>query len=159
MKLLKSLVTNIVTEDDYRKVEQPVDQLPLRGNQWIPLGIKTSIKERIRICSTFDNYCNGGSICHINVDKPIGNEETAWDLLNYITDEGVTYFAFNGKLSSCDNEHVFYGDICPECGERKTAEYTRTVGFYTKTNSWSKARKDEFKLREWHSLNDKGLDA
>ena len=133
--------------------------MPLRGNQWIPLGIKTTLQERIRICSAFDNYCNGGSICHINVDKPISDEQTAYDLLNYITDKGVTYFAFNGKLSSDDNGHLFYGDYCPECGAEKTAEYTRTVGFYTKVASWSKERKEEYKLREWQPLNDKGINA
>ena len=96
---------------------------------------------------------------HINVDKPIENDEAAWDLLNYLTDQGVTYFAFNGKISSCKNGHLFYGDICPECGERKNAEFTRTVGFFTKTDTWSKERKAEFKLREWQPLADKGIDA
>ena len=144
---------------DIEVIKEPVDTLPLRGNQWIPLGIKTTLQERIRICSAFDNYCNGGSICHINVDKPISDEQTAYDLLNYITDKGVTYFAFNGKLSSDDNGHLFYGNYCPECGAEKTAEYTRTVGFYTKVASWSKERKEEYKLREWQPLNDKGINA
>lgn len=35
-------------------------ELPLYGNQWIPLGIKTSIAERTKICAAFDSYCNGG---------------------------------------------------------------------------------------------------
>ena len=69
-------------------------------------------------------------------------------MLNYITDQGVTYFAFNGKLSTDNNGHLFYGDICPECGEPKIAEFTRTVGFYTKTANWSKERKEEFNLRK-----------
>ena len=30
---------------------------------------------------------------------------------------------------------------------------------YTKTNSWSKERKEEFKLREWMPLNEKGTEA
>lgn len=139
--------------------QKVVNDLPLYGNQWVPLGVKTTIKERIRICSQFDAFCNGGSICHVNVDKPIGDENAALDLLNYITDQGVTYFALNGKLSACENNHLFYGDYCPTCGQRKTAEYTRTVGFYTKTASWSEERKEEFKLRDWHSIDDKGIDA
>lgn len=96
---------------------------------------------------------------HCNVDAPFATEEQAWDMLNYIANKGVTYFAFNGKLCSDENGHLFYGDICPECGSPKTAEYTRTVGFFTKTASWSKERKEEFKLREWMSLNDKGINA
>lgn len=139
--------------------EQVVTDLPLYGNQWISLGIPASLKDRIDICAAFDGYCDGGSICHINVDAPFATEEQAWDMLNYITDKGVTYFAFNGKMSTCDNGHLFYGDICPECGEPKTSEYSRTVGFYTKIKSWSKERKEEFKLREWMPLNEKGTDA
>lgn len=138
--------------------DETITDLPLYGNQWIPLGIKTTLKERIRICATFDEYCNGGSICHINLDAPIENEEAAWKILNYITDEGVTYSALNGNISSCDNGHLFYGNICPTCGEEKTSEYTRTVGFYTETASWSSERKEEYKLRDWHPLNSKGID-
>lgn len=139
--------------------ELVVNDLPLYGNQWIPLGIRTSLKDRINICAAFDSYCDGGSILHANLDAPFNTEEQAWDMLNYITNNGVTYFAFNGKMSGDDNGHLFYGNICPECGANKTSEYTRTVGFYTKTSSWSKERKDEFKLREWASMNEKGIDA
>ena len=139
--------------------EEAITDLPLYGNQWIALGIPASLKDRIDICAAFDHYCDGGSICHINVDAPFATEEQAWDMLNYITDRGVTYFAFNGKMCACDNGHLFYGETCPECGDPKTAEYTRTVGFYTKTASWSKERKEEYKLREWMSLNEKGVDA
>lgn len=138
---------------------QVIKDLPLYGNQWIPLGVKATLKDRIEICSKFDSYCNGGSIMHCNVDAPFATDKQAWDMLNYITDQGVTYFAFNGKLSADDAGHLFYGDICPECGAEKTAEYTRTVGFYTKTANWSKERKSEYKLREWMNLNDKGTDA
>lgn len=136
-----------------------VKDLPLYGNQWIPLGIKATLKDRIDICSKFDKYCNGGSIMHVNVDAPFATDEQAWKMLNYITDQGVTYFAFNGKLSTDNNGHLFYGDICPECGEPKIAEFTRTVGFYTKTANWSKERKEEFNLRKWMDLNQNGVNA
>ena len=138
--------------------EETITDLPLYGNQWIPLGIKTTLKERIRICSTFDNYCNGGSICHINLDAPIENEDSAWDILNYATDEGVTYFALNGNISSCNNGHLFHGEICPACSERAAHKYTRTVGFYTETDSWSSERKEEYLMRDWHPLNEKGIE-
>ena len=138
--------------------DETITDLPLYGNQWIPLGIKTTLKERIRICSTFDAYCNGGSICHINLDAPIENEESAWDILNYATDEGVTYFALNGNISSCKNGHLFHGTTCPTCGEPFNHKYTRTVGFYTETDSWSSERREEYLLRDWHPLNEKGIE-
>jgi len=139
--------------------DKVVKDLPLYGNQWLPLGIKATLKDRIDICSSFDGYCNGGSIMHINVDAPFSTKEQAWDMLNYVADKGVTYFAFNGKYSTDNNGHLFYGDVCPECHEHKTGEYTRVVGFITKTASWSEARREEGKLREWMPLNDKGTEA
>lgn len=156
--MLRNNISNLETDVIQYKVEEPVDTLPLRGNQWIPLGIKTTLKERVRICAKFDDYCNGGSICHINLDAPIENEEMAWDILDYVTNQGVTYSAMNGNISSCANGHLFYGNICPKCGEPKVTEYTRTVGFYTEIASWSQERKDEYKLRDWHPLNEKGID-
>lgn len=140
-------------------VKQSVDELPLRGNQWIPLGIHTSLNNRIDISAAFDNFCNGGSILHCNLDAPFSTSKQAWDMLNYITNKGVTYFAFNGKMSTCKNQHLFYGDACPECGEHKNAEYTRTVGFYTKMSTWSEPRKQEGKMREWMPLNELGTQA
>ena len=136
--------------------EKVIEDLPLYGNQWIPLGIKASIYERTRICAAFDGYCNGGSIEHINVDAPFATEEQAWDMLNWVAQQGVTYFAFNGKVAQCKNYHSFYGKVCPVCGEPVDVEYTRIVGFYTPTRSYSKTRKAEFNLREWMPLNEKG---
>lgn len=132
-----------------------VKDLPLYGNQWIPLGIKASIAERTKICAAFDSYCNGGSIEHINIDTYFDTFDKAWHMLNWVAQQGVTYFAFNGKVSQCKNHHSFYGDVCPECGEPVQTEYTRTVGFYTPTNTWSKERKAEYKMREWMPLNEK----
>lgn len=141
--------------DKFLYPTQVIEDLPLYGNQWIPLGIKTTIAERTRICAAFDKYCNGGSIEHINVDAPFDSFEKAWFMLNWVAQQGVTYFAFNGKVSQCKNHHSFYGDKCPECGEPKYLEYTRTVGFYTPTKTWSEKRLEEFSLREWMPLNDK----
>ena len=139
--------------------DKVVEDLPLYGNQWIPLGIKATILERTRICAAFDSYCNGGSIEHINVDAPFATFEQAWEMLNWVAQQGVTYFAFNGKVAQCKNFHSFYGKVCPVCGEPVETEYTRIVGFYTPTKTYSKARKAEFNLREWMPLNEKGAKA
>lgn len=140
--------------DEYLYPEAVVKDLPLYGNQWIPLGIKATIQERTKICAAFDSYCNGGSIEHINVDAPFNNFDQAWYMLNWVAQQGVTYFAFNGKVAQCKNYHSFYGKVCPVCGEPVETEYTRVVGFYTPTKSYSKPRKAEFDLRQWDNLND-----
>ena len=133
--------------------EEVVDDLPLYGNQFIPLGIKTTLPERVRIASMFDSFCNGGSILHVNIEAPFKTFDQAWDMLNYISDAGVTYFAFNTKIQACKHNHGFHGTICPICGEPVDTEYTRIVGFYVPTKTYSSERAAEFKLREWEDVN------
>lgn len=142
--------------DELLYPDSVVKDLPLYGNQFIPLGIKTTLQERIRIASLFDSYCNGGSIAHINIETPFKNFETAWDLTNYIADQGLTYFAFNTKIQSCENNHAFFGKVCPICGKPVHTEYTRVVGFYTPVKTWSTPRREEFKMREWEQINTQG---
>ena len=132
--------------------DKVINDLPLYGNQFIPLGIQTTLAERVRIASAFDDFCNGGSILHVNIEGPFKNFEQAWDMLNYISDKGVTYFAFNTKIQACKNNHGFYGKICPVCGEPVETEYTRIVGFYTPIKTWSDSRKAEYKLRKWEDV-------
>lgn len=139
--------------DEFLYPDTVVKDLPLYGNQFIPLGIKTTIQERIRIASQFDSYCNGGSIAHINIEAPFDSFEKAWDLTNYIADQGLTYFAFNTKIQACKHNHAFFGTKCPICGEPVATEYTRIVGFYTPIKTWSAPRKAEYKMREWENVN------
>lgn len=129
-------------------------ELPLYGNQWIPLGIKTSLHEKVRLSAELDKACGGGAISHINIDAPMTDFNAAWDLLNYIADMGVTYFAFNLRISACKHNHGFYGDTCPICGEPRETTYQRIVGFLVPERTYSKERKAEFKLRDWFDVSE-----
>ena len=128
-------------------------ELPLYGNQWIPLGVKTTLQEKVRLSAALDKACNGGSIAHINIDKPFNNFDTAWKMLNYVADQGVVYFAFCTRISACEENHGFYGDTCPICGKPKVTTYQRIVGFLSPERTYSKERKAEFKMRDWMDLN------
>lgn len=145
----ETAAAKLMKKDLFFYPDETVTDLPLYGNQFIPLGIKTTLTERIRIASMFDQFCNGGSILHVNIEAPFTNFEQAWDMLNYIADQGVTYFAFNTKIQACKNNHAFFGSICPECGCPVETEYTRIVGFYTPIKTYSKERKAEYQMREW----------
>lgn len=149
----ESAAVKLMRKDMFFYPTKAVIDLPLYGNQFIPLGIKTTMKERIRIAALYDKYCNGGDICHINHESPIKNFEQAWKLLNDIADTGLTYFAFNTKIQACKNNHAFFGKICPVCGEPVDTEYTRIVGFYTPVRTYSKERKEEYTMRRWADTN------
>jgi ribonucleoside-triphosphate reductase len=149
----ETAAAKLMKKDMFFYPRKTIKDLPLYGNQFIPLGIKTTLQERIRIASLFDGFCNGGSILHINIDAPFNSKEAAWDMLNYVADQGVTYFAFNIKIQACKHNHAFYGKQCPVCGEPVETEYTRIVGFFTPVKTYSKERTAEFKLREWEDIN------
>ena len=149
----ESAAAKLMKKDKFFYPRAKIYDLPLYGNQFIPLGIKTTLQERVRIAAEFDSYCNGGSILHANIDAPFDSFDKAWKMVEYIADQGVTYFAFNTKIQACEENHAFYGDICPNCGKLVSTEFTRIVGFYTPIKTWSKERTDEYKLRRWEQIN------
>lgn len=149
----ESAAAKLMSKDKFFYPDADVYDLPLYGNQFIPLGINTTLQERIRIQAMFDGFCNGGSILHANIDKPFDSYEKARKMTEYIADAGVTYFAFNTKIQACKDNHAFYGTTCPVCGKPIATEYTRIVGFYTPINTWSNPRKGEYEMRKWENTS------
>lgn len=149
----ETAAAKLMKKDLFFFPDKTITDLPLYGNQFLALGIKATLQERIRIAALFDGFCNGGSILHVNIDAPFATDEQAWDMLNYIASSGVTYFAFNTKIQACKHNHAFYGKRCPICGEPVETEYTRIVGFYTPVKTYSKERKKEFLMREWEPVD------
>ena len=149
----ESAASKLMKKDKFFYPRKTVVDLPLYGNQFMPLGIKTTLQERVRVAALFDGFCNGGSILHANIEAPFTTFEQAWDMMNYISDQGVTYFAFNTKIQACKNNHAFFGKTCPECGKPVHTEYSRIVGFYVPVITYSKERKSEYKMREWEDVN------
>ena len=66
----ESAAAKLMLKDKIFYPNANIYDLPLYGNQFIPLGIQTTGQERVRIASEFDSYCNGGSILHYNIDAP-----------------------------------------------------------------------------------------
>ena len=151
----ESMAIRFQRADELLYPEKVIKDLPLYANQWIGLGIKTTLQERVRIASAFSEYCSGGDILHLNVDAPFDSFDKAWGMLQYVAKAGVKYFAFTGKINACKNNHGFYGSVCPECGEPVATTYSRIVGFFVPIRSYSKERKQEWGMREWLNVNDK----
>lgn len=99
------------------------------SNQWIPLMEKCTIQEKCRLGHLFDAKCGGGCIAHFDIENRFPNEETAWDMLNYVASQGVIYFAFTTKINVCEDKHAFIGTKeCPHCGKPMADQYARVVG-------------------------------
>lgn len=149
----ENAAAKLMKKDKFFYPEANIYDLPLYGNQFMPLGIKATLQERVRVQALFDGFCNGGSILHCNIDAPFDSYEKARKMTEYIADQGVTYFAFNTKIQACENNHSFYGTTCPICGGPICTEYTRVVGFMTPISTWSRERKAEYRLRKWERIN------
>lgn len=135
------------------------DKYFIYSNQWIPLTEQCTIQEKCRLGKLFDAKCGGGCIAHINIENRFPNEETAWDMLNYVASQGVIYFAFTTKINVCEDKHAFIGsNNCPQCGKPIADQYSRVVGFYVPVSSYQKIRKKEFNQRRWYDvLNKDGI--
>lgn len=149
----ENAAAKLMRKDQFFYPDANIYDLPLYGNQFMPLGVKATLQERVRVQALFDGFCNGGSILHANIDAPFKNYETARKMVEYIADQGVTYFAFNTKIQACEENHAFYGTTCPICGKPIATEYTRVVGFLVPVKTWTKERKAEYKLRKWEKVN------
>ena len=129
------------------------DKYFIYSNQWIPLMEPCTIQEKCKLGSLFDKKCGGGCIAHIDIESRFPNEDTAWDMLNYVASQGVMYFAFTTKISVCKHKHAFIGSkTCPKCGEPIADTYARVVGFYTPVSSYQRIRKQEFNKRKWYGV-------
>ena len=141
----------VICQADNLLYEQ--DKYFIYSNQWIPLTEKCTIQEKCRLGSLFDKLCGGGCIAHINVENRFPNEETAWDMLNYVASQGVIYFAFTTKISVCEDKHAFIGvAACPICGKPKADTYARVVGFYVPVSNYQTIRRNEFDRRRWFNI-------
>lgn len=147
----------VICQADNLLYEQ--DKYFIYSNQWIPLTEKCTIQEKCRLGSLFDAKCGGGCIAHIDIENRFANEDEAWDMLNYVAEHGVIYFAFTTKISVCEDRHAFIGSKnCPTCGKPVADQFARVVGFYTPVSSYQNIRKKEFNHRRWYDvLNKDGI--
>lgn len=147
----ESAASKLMKKDELSFPNMVIKDLPLYGNQFIPLGIKATLEDRVKTAAKYDKFLNGGSICHINVDGPM-TIDVAWDKLIWLAQQKLTYSAFTTKISACKHNHAFFGDVCPECGEGVFTKYARIVGFYTPISTYSTPRKQEYEMRLWDKV-------
>ena len=119
------------------------------GNQWIPLKEEASIWDRID-AAKLDNYCGGGAILHINLGENFNTFEDAWEFTNGLAKKGVKYFSYISLIDICEDDHSFFGKICPVCGGKSVTKGIKIVGYLVKMNSFKQERKQELSERKFY---------
>lgn len=56
----ETAAAKLMKKDKFFYPNANIYDLPLYGNQFLPLGIKAILSERVRVAAEFDKYCNGG---------------------------------------------------------------------------------------------------
>lgn len=126
----------------------------LYSNQWLSLGKKSTLQEKVKSASKFDKNCSGGSMLFVNIEGEFADKEQTWNLLNSIAKQGVVTINIVTKLNICEKEHNYREktDVCPICGSKKIDEATKIVGFYTRKSNWQKERREED--RKWFNYGE-----
>ena len=63
------------------------------------------------------------------------------------------------SVENIENKVFAEDEVCPECGQPVDTTYSRIVGFYVPIRTYSKPRLEEWKMRDWMSLSEKGVNA
>ena len=142
----------ILIEKDRLLYDQVDPETYIYENQWIPLIEQADMYERILTSAKYDPKCGGGAILHVNIGEPIKDFDTAWEIANTIAKEGVIYYSLIHKFSYCNNDHSFYGETCPICGEDKAGYGIKIVGYIVKSQNFHSVRKRELEEREFYDI-------
>lgn len=115
-----------------------------------------SILEKIRLHGKeyIGDYLDGGSAAHLNLDHHLDKEQYA-KLLKYAAEQGCQYFTFN--IPNCECEDCGFiakqpFNTCPKCGSNNISLWDRVIGYLTKIKNWSKARREEQKIRVYEDI-------
>jgi len=130
------------------------DNREFYSNQFVPLEFPTSLNERVKIEGMFSDKLTGGSMCFINLDGEM-NEEQSLKLHKYIYQNSmINQWAVNYGWTVCDKRHSNIGefDECPNCQSTNLSHYERVVGYFVNRENVNEGRQKEMLNRVRHSL-------
>lgn len=127
------------------------------SNQLLPLPVKVSLARRLEIENTLGGATSAGGILHIGTEgeMPI---DLKMNLLHKIVTKypNVEHFAFNKTSSYCEDGHLTLANVdkCQYCNKPIVEKILRVIGYYKPVKQWSSARQDEFKKRQFSTMEE-----
>ena len=97
-------------------------------------------------------YLDGGSALHLNLEEALTQKQFAL-LIDYAALSGCNYFCTNVKVTVCNDCNYINkktAPLCTKCGSENIDYATRIIGYLKRITSFSKARRDEHSLRQYH---------
>ena len=131
------------------------DTVDYYSNQFVPLDLPIKLEDRIRIEGMFSDKLTGGSMCFINLDKQM-DEEQSLSLHKYIYENSmINQWAPNygwNVCRHCGNSEVGEIEECPLCKSHEFYHYERVVGYLVNRDMVNKGREKEMLNRVRHSI-------
>lgn len=97
-------------------------------------------------------YLDGGSALHLNLEEALTEKQFAL-LIDSAAMSGCNYFCTNVKVTVC-NDCEFINkrtlSYCSKCGSENIDYATRIIGYLKRITSFSKARRAEHNIRQYH---------
>ena len=111
-----------------------------------------NLEERICIEGQYSNIMTGGSMCFLNLDSEM-DEEQSFLLHKYIyRNSMINQWCPNYGWSVCEKGHLTNGEIieCPDCGSNNISHYERVVGYLVRRDKVNPSRELEMLNRVRH---------
>lgn len=124
------------------------------SNQFVPLEFPIKLSERIKIEGLFTDRITGGSMCFLNLDGEM-DEEQSVKLHRYVYKNSmVNQWAPNYGWIVCEKGHSNIGEFeeCPNCKSTNLKHYERVVGYFVNRDMVNEGRQTEMINRVRHIL-------
>jgi ribonucleoside-triphosphate reductase (formate) len=141
--------TKLLKKDRALYQNYPIKKVAL-SNQWCGLDSNFSLSDKIKVAGILDNLTGGGQIFHANLGEKWANFEDAWNFNLHLAKSGVKYWSEIRKYQYCNNDHNFFGSVCPICGGKAKGNIIKIVGYLTKDEFYTNERKEELNNRVFY---------
>jgi ribonucleoside-triphosphate reductase len=128
------------------------DTKPYYSNQFVPLDLPIDLGMRIHIEGQFSDMMTGGSMCFVNLDAPM-DEQQSLKLHKYVyRNSMINQWAINFGWSICGDGHLNIGEVeeCQKCGNNHLKYYERVVGYLVRRDKVNPSREIEMLNRVRH---------
>lgn len=143
----------------YGRVEDITDKGYYTNSYHVDVREDINMEDKLLFESKFQEISTGGAISYVEIGDLTGNEEAAYQIIDFIANN-IVYAEVNVKYSSCANcgyEGIMYpnDDLvweCPQCNckDRTKLHVPRRTCGYVGSNFWNKGKTAEIKERKEH---------
>lgn len=129
----------------------------LTNSSHINVDDNATLVEHIKNANIFHKYAKAGNILHLWLGEPFPDSKSLYSLNKKIAETETKFWAYTNDYTYCRNcQHNIQLPLleCPNCGSKNVVVMSRITGYYQPVLGYNKGKKQEFKDRYRHRLNE-----